>query len=216
MTPLPSRPGGFHPYAFAPAALRVPQIKEARAPHRNWQDAGKHAGTCCGRLCKCVPSPTLKAGSHHVDKGSSMVTDNTPVAIHIPRHTSKTGGTVHHWGLLSGCRWSKTWPASVYVPEQPFCEIPSRPFLPMVRFVPRRPCLVVNPGNARALWQQPSGKNNFPCADAHSSRDKFFLPTDSPLRFDRKRCCQPVPRRTDHNKDAMGANLSNQMEKHHG
>jgi hypothetical protein len=42
---------------------------------------------------------------------------------------------------------------------------------------------------------------------AHSSRDKFFSPPGSPLRCDRKRCSQPVPRRPDHNKDAMGANL---------
>jgi uncharacterized protein (DUF736 family) len=42
---------------------------------------------------------------------------------------------------------------------------------------------------------------------AASSRSKFFSPPGSPLRFDRKRCSQPVPRRPDHNKDAMGANL---------
>ena len=42
---------------------------------------------------------------------------------------------------------------------------------------------------------------------AHSSRGKFFAPPGSPLRCDRMRCSQPVPRRPDHNKDAMGADL---------
>jgi uncharacterized protein (DUF736 family) len=50
-------------------------------------------------------------------------------------------------------------------------------------------------------------RKQFPLRCAHSSRDKFFSPPGSPLRCDRKRCSQPVPRRPDHNKDAMGANL---------
>src|SRR2546427_4410694 len=89
--------------------------------------------------------------------------------------------------------------------------MPSQPCLLSKRFGPRRPCLVVNPGGGtaapRALWLQPSGENNFPLRSAHSSRDKFFSPPGSPLRCDRKRCSPPVPRRPDHNKDAMGANL---------
>lgn len=50
-------------------------------------------------------------------------------------------------------------------------------------------------------------RKQFPLRYAHSSRGKLFSPTGSPLRYDRKRCSQPVPRRPDHNKDAMGANL---------
>jgi uncharacterized protein (DUF736 family) len=50
-------------------------------------------------------------------------------------------------------------------------------------------------------------RKQFPRRYAASSRSKFFSPPGSPLRFDRKRCSQPVPRRPDHNKDAMGANL---------
>ena len=40
-----------------------------------------------------------------------------------------------------------------------------------------------------------------------SSRDKLLGLPGAPLRCARKRCSQPVPRRPDHNKDAMGANL---------
>ncbi|MCS8274606.1 hypothetical protein N0508_12790 [Pseudomonas aeruginosa] len=50
-------------------------------------------------------------------------------------------------------------------------------------------------------------RKQFPRRCTASSRSKFFSPPGSPLRFDRKRCSQPVPRRPDHNKDAMGANL---------
>ena len=42
---------------------------------------------------------------------------------------------------------------------------------------------------------------------AHSSRDKLFGLPGAPLRCARKRCSQPALRRSDHNKDAMGANL---------
>jgi len=50
-------------------------------------------------------------------------------------------------------------------------------------------------------------RKQFPRRCTASSRSKFSSPPGSPLRFDRKRCSQPVPRRPDHNKDAMGANL---------
>jgi uncharacterized protein (DUF736 family) len=50
-------------------------------------------------------------------------------------------------------------------------------------------------------------RKQFPRRCAASSRDKFFSPSGSPLRCDRKRWSPPVPRRPDHNKDAMGANL---------
>lgn len=50
-------------------------------------------------------------------------------------------------------------------------------------------------------------RKQFPLRYAHSSRDKFFSPPGSPLRCARKQCSQPFLRRSDHNKDAMGANL---------
>ena len=59
-------------------------------------------------------------------------------------------------------------------------------------------------------------RKQFPLRCAHSSRGKFFSPPGSPLRCDRKRCSQPVPRWPDHNKDAMGANLVQPKGNHHG
>src|SRR5690625_3047300 len=50
-------------------------------------------------------------------------------------------------------------------------------------------------------------RKQFPLRCAHSSRDKSLAPAGPPLCCGRKRCRQPVPRRSDHNKDAMGANL---------
>jgi uncharacterized protein (DUF736 family) len=49
----------------------------------------------------------------------------------------------------------------------------------------------------------------FPRRCAASSRSKLFAPAGPPLRLGRKRCSQPGPRGSDHNKDAMGATLGN-------
>ena len=86
------------PHAFAPAALRLPprespagyprraQLGASRcgqtgcagsarpAPRRDERSAGDHAGACCGRLCRCVPSSTLAVPAHHVTKDGSRTT----------------------------------------------------------------------------------------------------------------------------------------------
>ena len=72
---------------------------------------------------------------------------------------------------------------------------------------PKASCLFVNPGGGRASMAATFQRKQFPLRCAHSSRDKFFSLPGAPLRCARKRCSQPVPRRSDHNKDAMGANL---------
>ena len=85
------------PHAFAPAALRASLASGGSAqgpspprrlgaprcrrtgcagsarpvPRRDGQCIGEHAGACCGRLCKCVPSPTLAVPAHHVTKDGS-------------------------------------------------------------------------------------------------------------------------------------------------
>jgi hypothetical protein len=56
-----------------------------------------------------------------------------------------------------------------------------------------------------ATFQQ----KEFPRRCAASSRNKFFSLPGSPLRFDRKRCSPPIPRRPVHNKDAIGATSFN-------
>ena len=223
------------PHAFAPAALRAslasgespadyprratlgaPRYRRtgcagsARpAPRRDGRGAGEHAGTCCGRLCKCVPSSTLAVRTHHVHEG--RFTDNPPgIAMELPRHASTPApqGAVGAFSLVIG--WL-TWPASAGEPEQPSCG-DAEPAL--------SPCGAVRPkaslccceswrwrGCASGFMAATVQRKQFPLCCADSSRDKFFSPPGSPLRFDRKRCSQPVPRRPDHNKDAMGANL---------
>ena len=59
-------------------------------------------------------------------------------------------------------------------------------------------------------------RKQFPRRCAASSRGKFFSLSGSPLRFDRKRCGPPIPRRPDHNKDALARPCSTRKEKHHG
>jgi hypothetical protein len=71
-------------------------------------------------------------------------------------------------------------------------------------------------GCALGLMVATFQRKQFPLRCAHSSRDKFFSLPGSPLRFDRKRCGQPIPRRTDHNKDALARPCSTRKEKHHG
>ena len=92
------------PHAFAPAALRAslasresPASYPRRAmlapldaaepaarigpptSRRDGRDAGEHAGACCGRLCRCVPSSTLAVPAHHVTKDGSRTT--RPVSL---------------------------------------------------------------------------------------------------------------------------------------
>ena len=85
------------PHAFAPAALRASLASRGSAqgpspPHAAWRPCesaepactgsarpahhhnGRGAGyalTCCGRLCKCVPSSMLAVRHHHVTTGDS-------------------------------------------------------------------------------------------------------------------------------------------------
>ena len=86
-------------------------------------------------------------------------------------------------------------------------------------FGPRRPCVVVNPGGGaaapRASWLQPSSENNFPSA-AQIPRGQILFAFRLSTAF-RPQAVRPArPRRPDHNKDAMGANLVPPKEFHHG
>ena len=87
--------------------------------------------------------------------------------------------------------------------------MPSRPHLLSERFGPRRPCLVVNPGGAR-LRLGLHGCNR--PAKTISPRCAFLAATNS-FRLPALHCVSTAsgatsrPRRPDHNKDAMGANL---------
>jgi hypothetical protein len=89
------------------------------APRRNGRVAGGHAGTGCGRLCRCVPSSTLAVPVHHVHEG--RFTDNTPgIAMELPRHASRLApqGAA---GAFSPVVEGLTWPTSAGEPVQPSC-----------------------------------------------------------------------------------------------
>ncbi|KAB0595984.1 hypothetical protein F7Q96_15445 [Cupriavidus gilardii] len=59
----------------APRHCRTGCAGSARpAPRRNGRGDGEHAGACCGRLCRCVPSSTLAVLAHHVTKDGSRTT----------------------------------------------------------------------------------------------------------------------------------------------
>ena len=81
---------------------------------------------------------------------------------------------------------------------------------------PKASCLFVNPGGGRASMAATSQRKQFPLRCAHSSRDKFFSLPGAPLRCARKRCSQPVPRRSDHNRTRWARTLFNRKEIHHG
>ena len=81
---------------------------------------------------------------------------------------------------------------------------------------PKASCLFVNPGGGRASMAATFQRKQFPLRCAHSSRDKFFSLPGAPLRCARKRCSQPVPRRSDHNRTRWARTLFNRKEIHHG
>ena len=96
------------PHAFAPAALRTalasrgkpcglspPRVAwrpsmplNRRAPDRPgqrpaaWAVHGGYAGACCGRLCKCVPSPTLAVRCLCVTKDGSWMAARPCLGCH--------------------------------------------------------------------------------------------------------------------------------------
>lgn len=85
---------------------------------------------------------------------------------------------------------------------------------------PVRPWSVVNPGEGTAApwasWPQPSSANNL-------SREEAAQRRGNCLRFQvlhgvatAARCSPPIPRRPDHNKDALARSCSTRKENHHG
>ncbi|MCO2827943.1 hypothetical protein CEE60_01155 [Stenotrophomonas maltophilia] len=70
-------PAGYPRRAMlgAPRCGRIGCAGSARpAPRPDGRGAGEHAGACCGRLCRCVPSSTLAVPAHHVTKDGSRTT----------------------------------------------------------------------------------------------------------------------------------------------
>ena len=148
-------------------------------------------------------------------------TDTPPslASMELPHHASVCGRELRQGrsGLVVG---ALTWPASGRKPVQPSrgdAELATSPF---GSGRPVRPCLVVNPGGGAAApcasWPQPSSENNFPCAARIPRGTNSFRFQALHGVATAARCGQPIPRRPDHNKDALARPCSTRKEKHHG
>ena len=232
---LPSRPFGFNPSRlracgaarFAclrgigtrpiPAAQawrpsmppnRLRRIGPASAPPR-WT---VHWRTRWSLLRQVVRMrAVLNAGGSRPSRHEGRFTDIPPgIAMELPRHASRPApqGAAGVFSLVVG--WL-TWPTSVGESVQPSCGDAEPALSPFGAVRPKASLCCCESwrgrGCASGFMAATVQRKQFPLRCAHSSRDKFFSPPGSPLRCDHKRCSQPVPRRPDHNKDAMGANL---------
>ena len=153
----------------------------------------------------------LDAGGPCPSRLEGRFTDNPHgIAMELPRHASRPAPQGAAEAFLSVVGWLP-WPASAGEPENPSggdAELAPPPFGAVRPKASLSRCESWRGrGCASGFMAATVQRKQFPLRCAHSSRDKFFSPPGSPLRFDRKRCSQPVPRRPDHNKDAMGANL---------
>ena len=178
-----------------------------------------YAPACCGRLCESVPSPTLAVQRNHVTKDSSPT--RRPASLLWSFHiTPQACGRELQEGWSDLVAGALTWFASGRKPVQPSRGDAESAMSPFGGGRPVRPWLVVNPGEGTATpwasWPQPSSENNFPAAArlpraANSFRFQVLHGVATAAR-----CGQPIPRRPDHNKDALARPCSTRKEKHHG
>ena len=141
-----------------------------------------------------------------------------PRLMELPRHASSKRPPATS-GTLSPCHWALSLPVPGRKPVKPSRGKPSRPCsFGSAGRTKRRPCLVSESwhGGGWASMAATFQRKQFPLRYAHSSRDKFFSLPGAPLRCARKRCSQPVPRRSDHNRTRWARTLFNRKEIHHG
>ena len=206
--------------SLAPLEYRRTGVAGSAGPAPPPQPAGRdgYAEACCGRLCECAPSSTLAVLAHHVHEG--LFTDNPPsIAMEFLCHATRPAPQVAAEAFLPVIGWL-TWPASVGEPEQSSCGDAEPATSPCGAVRPKASLCCCESwrwrGCASGFMAATVRRKQFPRRCAASSRSKFFSPPGSPLRFDRKRCSQPVPRRPDHNKDALARSCSTRKENHHG
>ena len=222
-------------HAFAPAALRASLASRGKPcglspPRAAWRPSMRpnrlrrigpasapprwtvHWRTRWSLLRQVVQMrAVLNAGGSCPSRHEGRFTDIPPgIAMELPRHASRPApqGAAGVFSLVVG--WL-TWPTSVGESVQPSCGDAEPALSPFGAVRPKASLCCCESwrgrGCASGFMAATVQRKQFPLRCAHSSRDKFFSPPGSPLRCDRKRCSQPVPRRPDHNKDAMGANL---------
>jgi len=220
------RPGGDGASAHGTCARYGHRCPLARARLRRCPATrgGACAGLRPGLLRQVVRKrAVLDAGDSPPVRHEGRFTDAPPgLAMELPRHASSTSPHAAARGVLAS-RWGM---GLARVRARAGEAVTRGCRVDPVSFRGRRPVrpwLVVNPGGRAAapwaLWPQPSSENNFPAfslRSAASSRDKFFSLPGSSLRCDRKRCSPPIPRRSDHNKDALARPWFTERRKHHG
>ena len=177
-----------------------------------------YAPACCGRLCKSMLSPTLAVHRLYVTKDGSP-THPPGRAMELPRQASSTRPQAAA-GAFPPCRWDVGLAASGHKRVKPSRGDVESAMSPFGSGRPVRPWFVVNPGEGTAApwasWSQPSSANNFPAAArlpraANSFRFQVLHAVATAAR-----CGPPIPRRPDHNKDALARSCSTRKENHHG
>lgn len=188
------------------------------APRRNGRGLWGYAPACCGRLCQGVPSSTLAVRRLYVTKDGSPTRRPTSL-MELPRHASSTSPQAAARGVLA-CRWH----VGLARVRARAGEVVARGCrVGHVSFRDRRPVrpwFVVNPGEGTASpwasWPQPSSENNFPAAARLPRGTNCFRFQVLHAVAPAARCGPPIPRRSDHNKDALARPCSTRKEKHHG
>lgn len=237
---LPSRLFGFNPSRLRadaffrgggarpkPATRSLAPLEHCRtgtaglarlAPRRTGRGLWGYAPACCGRLCQSVPSSTLAVRActsrrtvhRHATRPCLWNFHATPQAR---RHNLRQEAFSLVVGVLA-------LPASGRKPVKPSRGDAESATSPFGSGRPVRPWLVVNPGEGTAApwasWPQPFSENNFPAAARLPRGTNFFRFQVLHGVATAARCGQPIPRRPDHNKDALARPCSTRKEKHHG
>lgn len=201
-----------------PGAASLPRpvsTSTAKSSRRNGRGWWGYAPACCGRLCPSVPSPTLVVRRLPVTKDGSRTTRPAPL-MELPRHASSMSSQVVGKGRSRLSSERGPCPRQGASRCSRHAEMPSRPCLRSGQAARASlACRESSRGRGCALGFMAATfqRKQFSRRCAASSRDKFFSLPGSPLRCDRKRCGPPIPRRPDHNKDALARPCSTRKEK---
>ncbi len=217
------QPGGDGAGAQRPCARDCDRRPLARARFR-WRPAA--VGGACGATPRLAAAGCAKAcrprrwqfAACYVTKDGSP-TRRPASLMELPRHASSTSPQTAARGVLA-CRWGvglSRVRARAGEAVARGCRVGHVSFRDRR---PVRPWFVVNPGEGTASpwasWPQPSSENNFPAAARLPRAANSFRFQVLHAAATAARCGPPIPRRPDHNKDALARPCSTRKEKHHG
>ena len=190
--------------------------KVSMAPRRNGRGLWGYAPACCGRLHESVPSSTLAVQINHITKDGPR-TRRPATPMELPRHASSTLPPPATRGVLAlslrvGLARQGTGRCSRHAGSRvghfSIRDRAAPASLSCCESWRWRGCAGLHGRNLAA--------KQFPLRCAHSSQDKFFSLPGSPLRFDRKRCGQPIPAGRITTRTRWARPCSTRKEKHHG